>query len=1331
MALAAEPTPAAANPPAEALRPGQPKALRVQPEQAVITRRGDSVQAIVLVDFADGTTQDVTRFVSWETPACAEMSARGELRPKTNGEGLIRARLKDLEISMPLKISGQQENWPANFITDVQPHLSRLGCNQGTCHGAKDGKAGFKLSLRGYDPIFDTAALTDDAKGRRTDVASPDDSLMLLKATGAVPHEAGQVMTPESVSYQIIREWISQGSPLRTDVPRVESIALWPRQAVLQNIGERQQFRILAKYSDGTERDVTALGFMESGNSEVLTTDKNGLGTTLRRGEAAILARFEGRYDSTVITVMGDRSGFVWEAPPANNTIDTLVASKLQRMKTLPSGLCTDEEFVRRVYLDLTGLPPTAEALRSFLADARDSRWKRDLLIDSLIGSEAFVEHWTNKWADLLQVNAKFLGAPGAQLLRGWIRQEVAQNTPYDVFVRKILTASGSNAQNPAAGYYKVLREPTEIMENTTHLFLATRFNCNKCHDHPFERWTQDQYYEMAAYFAQTGLERDAESGDRTVGGSAVEGSKPLFEKVVDLSSGEMKHDRTGANTPPKFPYEAKSDAAKMTTRRAQLAAWLTSPENAYFAKSMANRIWGYLLGTGLIEPLDDIRAGNPASNPELLDWLTQEFVQSKFNVQHVMRLICQSRTYQLSIATNSWNADDTLNFSHAKARRLSAEALFDSIYHVTGAKTAMPGVAAGTRAVALADVPQGAADGFLATLGKPVRESACECERSSELQMGAVMALISSPSVADAINQPGNAIAKLVETHQTNEKLVSELFVRFLCREPSAKEMQAALASMETQKADASALKMRLDARQVEIAQERRKMEEARNQSIAAAESALRNYEAEIAEKRAAQEQSRLTKIAEAKAALEAAEASLAQSLPEWEREQKGQTAWQILPPDVLSTHANGRFEVGTDGSIFLKEPIAKQDYKVRTTVQGTQLTALRLEALTDSRIPSSGPGFSGGGNFVLTEVEAWWSPLRPADWKLTAETHFLKPNHTQGWEAKSSCTLESRAEGLEIAIPKDTRKSTISGPLKAPAGAYVLEMLMTGSPRLNQKLYWLTEKEFSGSEGNAVKFEFAYTEGKYRVLRAAFSCDSELVGAKLMTDAAGVVWTLHGLRLHAGKLPPEEKISFGSAKATYNQANFDVANAINGKASAQDGWAVAPDGIGKKQMAIFRLKQPVKLPKGGGLLRMLMQQKYDGKHLLGKFRWAATDASEEVNFGLTQGVLAILGKPADKRSAEEQKTLLEHVRGENNTWQAASAALAAAEKPLAEDPGITQRKAALAKAREPLPPDLPLEQLKRDLALCEAQLGNPRLTAAQDLAWALINSSAFLFNR
>ncbi|HSG72269.1 MAG TPA: DUF1549 domain-containing protein, partial [Planctomycetaceae bacterium] len=738
--------------------------LEVTPPAIELKSRFEYVQLVVAGILKTGERIDVTRLVESSLDrAVAEIGISGVIRPLENGQATLRLTLAGKSADVPVVVSQLDQATRQSFIRDVNPVLSRLGCNQGTCHGSANGKAGFKLSLRGYDALFDVRAFTDDHGARRTNVASPDDSLMLLKGTGSVPHTGGQLMQPGEPYYEIIRDWIAQGGILDLTVPRVTSIEVFPKNPIIQKLGDRQQVRVVAHYSDGSERDVTQESFLSSGNTEIATVDRFGIMTALRRGEAPVLCRFEGAYAATTLTAMGNREEFVWNEPEKWNRIDELTSDKWQRMKIQPSDLCTDAEFIRRVYLDLNGISPPVEEVKKFLADQRESKVKRAELIDRLIGSKDYVEYWTNKWADLLQVNGKFLGREGATAFRAWIRERVEQNMPYDQFAREVITASGSNRENPAASYYKVLRDPDLIMENTTHLFMGVRFNCNKCHDHPFERWTQDQYYETAAFFAQTALKADPESKDRKIGGTAVEGAKPFYEIVYDNAEGQIKHERTGEVTAPDFPFEAEHTSAADESRREMFADWLTSADNQYFARSYVNRIWGYLFGVGIIEPIDDIRAGNPPSNPALLDYLTQEFIDSGFNIRHIEKLICNSRTYQLSIEANRWNADDKTNYSHAIARRLPAEVLYDAIHTSLGAQTKIPGVPPGTRAAELPDVEIEIPGGFLNTFGRPPRESACECERTNEVQLGPVMALISGPTIAEAILDGNNDLAKLV----------------------------------------------------------------------------------------------------------------------------------------------------------------------------------------------------------------------------------------------------------------------------------------------------------------------------------------------------------------------------------------------------------------------------------------------------------------------------------------------------------------------------------------------------------------------------------------
>lgn len=924
--------------------------LDVRPASVELTGPFAYRQLLVTATLDTGETVDATRLATFELPKGFSQVA-GLVRATADGSGSIRVTLGGKVAMIPVKAAGLEADTPVRFVTDVQPVLSKLGCNGGTCHGAQAGKNGFKLSLRGYDPIYDYRALTDDLEGRRFNRAAPERSLMLMKPAGAVPH-AGLVLTqPGEPYYELIRRWILQGVKQDLDVPRVKGIEVFPKDPAVSRIGQKQQFAVLATYTDGSTRDVTAEAFIDSSNTEIATVDKTGLLTSVRRGEATMLARYEGAYAASTVVVMGDRTGFAWEQRPVFNAIDELVDAKLKKVKVQASPLADDAEFVRRVYIDLTGLPPTVEVVRAFLDDKRETQTKRDELIDKLVGGEAFVEHWTNKWADLLQVNRKFLGDKGAAAFRTWIREAVASNKPYDKFAYEVLTATGSNVENPPAAYYKVLRTPDAVMENTTQLFLAIRFNCNKCHDHPFERWTQDNYYNLAAFFAQVGRAEDPKYKGQKLGGTAVEGAKPLVEMITDAKTGEIKHDRTGEVSAPKFPYAVKAELPAGDPRRVQVATWITTPENPYFAKSYVNRVWSYLTGVGIIEPVDDIRAGNPPTNPELLEKLTTDFIASGFDTQALIKTICKSRTYQLAIATNKWNKDDDINYSHAVARRLSAEVLFDSIHKATGSQSKLPGLPAGSRAVQLVDSNVELPGGFLELFGKPVRESACECERSGGMNLGPILAMVNGPIVADAIKDPNNRLNKLVLAEKDDGKVVEEIYLAVLNRYPTAKEKEAGITAVRSAGADHVAM----------IADSKKKI------------AAFKTYQTTLDDKQKA-----------------------------WEVEQRTlkPTNWVTL--DVMRADskqggtpavakAGATLTINKDNSVLASGKIDAVD--IYTTaglaeVPG-QFTALRIETLTDPSLPKMGPGRSENGNFVLNELRVTYRPLEkdiaPAALKLT----------------------------------------------------------------------------------------------------------------------------------------------------------------------------------------------------------------------------------------------------------------------------------------------------------------------------------------------------------
>jgi Protein of unknown function (DUF1549)/Protein of unknown function (DUF1553) len=1179
------------QPVTESLAVDQIKDLLVEPTRVELNSPYAYTQLVVTAVLNDGSTIDATRLVKLQVPPWLAATARGVVRPTANGSGTIEVGLGALSKSIEAVATNVEsaDSGKVDYLRDVTPILSRLGCNQGTCHGAQKGKNGFKLSLRGYDAVFDLRALTDDLAGRRINASAPEESMMLRKPLGTTPHQGGTLMTQGDPNHTILRRWIADGSNLDLNTPRVARIEVSPMNPIVQNVSAQQQVRIVAHYTDGGQRDVTREAFIESGNTEVATTDATGLLTTVRRGEAPILARYEGAYAATTLTVMGDRGAYQKPKSDAWSRIDELVAQKWERVKVVPSDVCDDATFLRRVHLDLTGLPPSSDAVRQFLADPTPTRIKRSQVIDQLIGSEPFIEYWTNKWADLLQVNRSFLGVEGSTKFREWIRQAVAENRPYDQFAKEILTATGSNNDNPPASYYKVLRTPEDTMENTTHLFLGIRFNCNKCHDHPFERWTQDQYYQMSAFFSQFGLEHDPASENRTIGGTAVEGAKPLFEKVVDRTTGDVKHPKTDQPVPPAFPFEVplEATASTETTRRQQLATWITDSDNPYFAKSYVNRLWGYLLGVGLIEPIDDIRAGNPPTNPELLDHLTQSFVESKFDVRQMLRAICNSRTYQLSVATNPLNEDDGLNYSHALPRRLPAEVIYDAVHKVTGSLSAIPGVPKGTRAAALSDSGVELEDGFLQNLGRPVRETACECERSSGLQLGPVMALISGPTIGSAISDPQNELERIVQAFPEDKDLAEEIFLRSLGRRPSDPEV-AAFAEIKTMIAENhQALNEQLAAAEEAWKLRRGELEAEREKNLADTTQKIAARIEEIKPERERLEQERQERIKAAEAVIAKAKEGLDVKIDKWASDASPE--WFPLIASGLAATNQAILTQQPDRSIAARDKKDKGVYTVTMKTTLKNITGVRLEALSDPGLPSNGPGLANNGNFVLTEFEI---------------------------------------EAAPVADPNSTGKVEI---------------------------------------------------------------------------ASGI--------------------------ADFLQDGFKIEETYDGNNNDQKGWAVS-GATGYIHWATYKLKSPIN-HEGGSVLTFKLHQFHNAPdHTLGRFRISVTTADGEIPLGAPEPIAAALAIPKAQRLEAETKLLVDYLAATDGAIRKLNGDLATASAAVPPDTMLVQleqRKEFLSKPTEDTPAMI---ELRQDAAQSTTQLAKLRLTAAEDLTWALINSPAFLFN-
>jgi hypothetical protein len=1007
--------------PAEFLPPGAKIVnLTVHPSRVELKTPFEYSQLLVTAHLAGGEQVDATRLAKLEAPASVRVNATGVVRPVADGNGVLKISLQDKSLNLPVEIHGQKQKYNVSFVRDVMPTLSRMGCNAGTCHGAAKGKNGFKLSLRGYDPLFDHRSLTDDLKGRRFNRAAPDASLMLLKCTGTVAHVGGVLTQPGEPYYELLRSWIADGVKLDLNAPRVQGLEVSPKSSIIPLPGMKQQIAVRATYSDGSTRDVSVEAFLESSNTEVATVNRAGTVTAVRRGETTILARYEGAYAAAGIVIMGERKGYQWHDVPEYGYIDTLVDAKLKQMKILPSELCDDAAFIRRLYLDLIGLPPEPADVRAFLADKRPTRVKREALVDKLIGSPEFIEHWTNKWADLLQVNRKFLGEQGAAAFRKYIREAIAGNKPYDKFVYDILTASGSNMTNPAASYYKILRDADAAMENTTQLFLAVRFNCNKCHDHPFERWTQDQYYQTAAFFAQVERKEDPKFKGQKVGGTAVEGAAPLVEIIADKNAGEEMHLRTGQVALPTFPYVHKDLPSSSLSRREKLARWVTSKDNPYFAKSYVNRLWSYLLGAGVIEPIDDIRAGNPPTNPALLDALTDDFIRSGFNVRHMLQTICKSRVYQQSVQTNAFNRDDDINYSHALVRRLPAEVLYDAIHRATGSPSRLPGLPPGARAAQMLDSRDDVPGGFFVLFGKPARESACECERTSTMMLGPVLNLVNGPVVANAIKDPGNRIAKLVAAEKNDAKVVEEIYLALLSRLPTPAELRAGLKSIKDGEEDFRDL---------------------------------------VAEAKKHQE------------ALAAYENGMDARQSQWEQGIKNTIPPTWTPVEVVQAVSRGgaTLSLRPDGSLLAsgKNP-SPEAYTVTARTKQTGITGIRLEVLSDPSLPGKGPGRSpSNGNFVLSEFKLAFTLPGEKKAKPTVLKNAQADFSQQGYPvAYAIDNIPATGWAVSPQFGKNhVAYFELASPLSLPAGASLTVTML---------------QQFEGRDHNIGRFRLSLTTNK-----------------------------------------------------------------------------------------------------------------------------------------------------------------------------------------------------------------------------------------------------------
>ncbi len=755
---------------------GTPAKVVVEPSHSTLVGRRATRQLIASATDPGGSTRDLTRLLAWTSldPSVATVSPRGQVVPVGNGKATLVARGGSVEASATVEVSGMERPAPVSFRNDVVPAFSQAGCNMGACHGTPTGKGGFRLSLRGYLPDQDYAVLTREAAGRRINVMASESSLLLLKPLGEVAHEGGLKLLRGSKPHEYLRDWMAEGAKDDPGAPAATRLEILPGPRVLNAPARTQQVAVVAHYADGSSRDVTPLCYYNSSNPEIAEVDADGHVEFKNRGEVAVIAHYLDLVANVRLTYLVEVPGFTLAEVPQDNTIDRTVVAKLNRMRIAPSDPCTDAEFLRRATLDAVGLLPSPEEVRAFLADpSPDHRAK---LVDRLLARPEFADFWTLKFADILRANGRLIETKGTHAFNRWIRSNLERNTPLDQFVRELLTANGSTLRNPAANYYRISRDPENSTETTAQLFLGVRIQCAKCHNHPFERWTQDDYYGFAAFFSR--IKRKP-------------GTMPEDEVVYGADSGEVRQPRTGKTMKPKALGGPTFDDTAASDRRRSLAEWLTGPGNPFFAKSLANRVWYHLMGRGIVEPVDDFRDSNPASNDELLDGLTADFVKSGYDLKALVRSILVSRTYQRSSKPNELNAADTLYFSHASTKLLPAEVLLDAISSVTATTTPFDGLPKGTRAT---QIPDGKMENpFLKTFGRPARELACECERESDSNLSQALQLIGGATVNGKLRDDNGRMAKLAKGGGSDAEVAQELYLVALAREPNASETAAA----------------------------------------------------------------------------------------------------------------------------------------------------------------------------------------------------------------------------------------------------------------------------------------------------------------------------------------------------------------------------------------------------------------------------------------------------------------------------------------------------------------------------------------------------------
>jgi hypothetical protein len=722
----------------------------------------------------DGVTRDVTDQAQYSVPDKLIKMDHNVARPVGDGAGELKVEYQGQVVTLPVKVKDAKAERPISFRLHVEPIFMRSGCNVGSCHGAAHGKDGFHLSLFGYDPAGDYDRITREMGTRRINLAIPKESLLVEKGLGAVPHTGGTRFHEGDDLYKTMMRWIEAGVPDdASNVAVADALEILPKQAVLEGEGAKQQFTVRAHYSDGTVRDVTHLALFNSNNDNSAVITPDGLVTAAKRGEAFVMARFATFTVGSQVIVIP--KGIDYKFPkdlPEYNYVDQLVDAKLKKLRIVPSPLCSDEVFLRRAYSDIIGLLPTREEHDRFMATSETN--KREKLVDELLGRKEFVELWVMKFAELLKIRSDNQESYKAALLYyKWLEDKLSHNVPMDQIVQDLLDSTGGTFKSPATNYFELERDPLKLAEDTAQVFMGMRIQCAQCHNHPFDRWTMNDYYGFAAFFSQIGR-KQAED--------------PREQIVFSREGGEVANPLTHKVAQPTFLGGGEADT-KGKDRREILAKWLASPNNPYFAKNLANIVWDHFLGKGIVEPVDDVRISNPPVNPELLDTLAAHFQEYHYDFKHLVRDICTSRVYQTAAESNASNEADARNFSHAAIRRMKAEVLLDMLSEVTGVPEKFRGLPIGSRAVEIADGTT--SDYFLTTFGRATRTTVCSCEVKMDPNLSQALHLLNGRTVTRKLAN-STVIAGELKAGKSPEEVVEDLYVRCFGRKPNADELAA-----------------------------------------------------------------------------------------------------------------------------------------------------------------------------------------------------------------------------------------------------------------------------------------------------------------------------------------------------------------------------------------------------------------------------------------------------------------------------------------------------------------------------------------------------------